>query len=328
MENMNDWKTEYYRLLKEGGHKNYSEALRIKKENLPKFLYRYRNFDKNKLNRIRREIYGFIYLSKANCFNDPYDTRSVLNKGKREFIENLKSIYEKSLTNHFSDAEMESIFVKENWFDELLVQGLIKEKITKNEAIKNKDIIKEIINNELIRLNNEFNKIMEEQIRISCFTERWNNLPMWYHYADKFKGYCIEYNTLQIENILYVNRLLPVRYVEEYRDIIKDFIQIKRDNGILQHLLDEYATTKLKDWNYENEWRLVLTLGMVYMSEQDVPEIVKEKGPELFFVKSSRILIGAEMDKESQEVLEHECRKAGVKIVHTEISDDGLIISG
>ena len=326
MENAYDWKMEYYRLVKEGGLKNYSEALRIKKVHLPKFLYRYRSFDKNKLNRIRREIYGFIYLSKAKDFNDPYDTRSVLNKGKREFIENLKSTNEKSMLNHFSDDELENIFVKENWFDVMLVQGLIKEKITKNEAIKNKDLIKEIINNELIRLNNGFNNIIEEQVRISCFTERWNNLPMWYHYADKFNGYCIEYDTAQIENILYVNRLLPVQYVTEYRDIIQDFILTKGGNGNLSHLTDEYATTKLRDWSYENEWRLVLNLGMIYWREENIPEIVKKKGPELFFVKPSRILIGAQMDRENIEVLESECKEFGIKVVHTEISDSGLII--
>ena len=283
---MNDWKIEYYELLKKSGHSNYSKALRIKKENLPKFLYRYRNFDINKLNRIRREIYGFIYLSKANSFNDPYDTRSVLNKGKREFIENLKSTYKKSMSNHFSNAEMENIFVKEDWFDEMLVQGLIKEKITKNEAIKNKDLIKEIINNELIRLNNEFNNIIEEQVRISCFTERWNNLPMWYHYADKFNGYCVEYDTAQIENILYVNRLLPVQYVTEYRDIIQDFTLTKGGNGNLSHLIDEYATTKLRDWSYESEWRLVLNLGMIYWREENIPEIVKKKRTRVIFCKT------------------------------------------
>ena len=29
---MNDWKIEYYELLKKSGHSNYSKALRIKKE--------------------------------------------------------------------------------------------------------------------------------------------------------------------------------------------------------------------------------------------------------------------------------------------------------
>ena len=326
LENMDDWKIEYYKLLKEGGINSYSKALELKKENLPRFLYKYRRFDKNKINRIDREIYGYVYLSKAKDFNDPYDTRSVLTNGKFEFIENLKPTYEKSMADHFSNDEKQSIYIKDNWFDEMLVRGIIKEKVTPEEAIKNKDLIKKIINEELTRLNKEFNEIVIEQTRISCFTERWNNLPMWYHYADGFKGYCIEYNTSQIENILYVNRLLPVRYVEEYSDIIKDFVLMKRDNGKYLHLTDEYSTTKLKDWNYENEWRLVLNLGMIYLREEDVPEIVKKKGPELFVVRPSRIFIGAKMDKENIEVLENECKKFGVKVAYTEISDSGLII--
>ena len=320
------WKKEYHELLKSSKSKDYSKALELKKQNLPKYLYRYRPFSIDKINRTIREIYGFIYLSNIKDFNDPYDTKSILNDGRQLFLEKIKKDYCKSMLKHFSVEELKTIFAKSNWFDEKIVQGLGKEAVIKKDALEVKDSIKGAIYKELVNYTDTFNKMLEEQIRITCFTERWNNLPMWYHYAGQYNGYCIEYNTSQIKDILFVNRLLPVNYVKKYREIIKDFLQSDYKKEASFQIMDEYATTKLRDWNYECEWRLVLNLNMIYESENSIPEIVKKKGPELLFVKPNRIIIGANMAEENIRVIERECQKFNVNMVRTEISSSGLII--
>lgn len=326
MKNIRNWKKEYYELLRSGKFEDYSKALELKKQNLPKYLYRYRPFRIDRINRTRKEIFGFVYLSNIKGFNDPYDTKSILNDGRDLFIEKIKNDYKKSALKLFSTEELNAIFSKNDWFDEMIVQGLGKEAVIKKDALEVKDSIKGAIYKELVNYTDTFNKMLEEQIRITCFTERWNNLPMWYHYADQYNGYCIEYNTSQIEEILFVNRLLPVNYVKKYREIIIDFLQSDYKKGDSFNIMDEYATTKLRDWNYECEWRLVLNLNMIYESENSIPEIVKKKGPELLFVKPSRIIIGANMDEENIRVIEKECQKFNVNMVRTEISSSGLII--
>ena len=37
-------------------------------------------------------------------------------------------------------------------------------------------------------------------VSISCFSETWDNLLMYAHYADSFKGFCIEYDFDYIKN--------------------------------------------------------------------------------------------------------------------------------
>lgn len=117
-----------------------------------------------------------------------------------------------------------------------------------------------------------------------------------------------------------------MNYVKKYREIIIDFLQSNYKKEASFHVMDKYATTKLRDWNYEREWRLVLSLNWIYESENSIPEIVKKKGPELIFVKPTRIIIGANMAEENVRVIEKECQKFNVNMVRTDISSSGLII--
>ena len=35
---------------------------------------------------------------------------------------------------------------------------------------------------------------VSRNVSISCFIETWNNMLMYAHYTDSFKGFCLEYN--------------------------------------------------------------------------------------------------------------------------------------
>ena len=321
-----NWKEEYYKLLKNNDLNSYSKALEIKRENIPRYLYRYRVFDGKNINRIRREIHGFVFLTCPNAFNDIYDTKSIINMGKEKFFENLKEAYKVSLKKHFDEIELDSILKHENWFDEMLIKGLINENYSERVAIQTKEEIKNIINSELIKINQTFNDSLVEQLRIACFTESCTNLPMGYHYADKYAGYCIEYDTSTIKEILYINKLLPVNYVTDYKDIIGEIIKRTNGNESLAGIQDEFAITKIKDWSYEKEWRLVLTLGDLYPSDEVIPQVVKDKGIELFIVKPIKIIVGPKMLDENIELLKRECIKIDVKIARLKASDNGIII--
>ena len=117
-----NWKEEYYKLLKKNDLKSLSKALELKRKNLPRYLYRYRIFNEKNINRIRREIQGFVFLACPNAFNDIYDTKSIINKGKKKFLENLKEKHKVSMKEHFTKKELDSIFEHENWFDEMLIK--------------------------------------------------------------------------------------------------------------------------------------------------------------------------------------------------------------
>ena len=86
-----------------------------------------------------------------------------------------------------------------------------------------------------------------------CFSENFNNILMWSHYADNNKGFCLEFNTNKINT----RKLYPVMYEKEppclpdlYNKCQKGLVDIT----LLQNI---YITTKYKNWVYEKEWRYI-----------------------------------------------------------------------
>lgn len=111
--------------------------------------------------------------------------------------------------------------------------------------------------------NEESPIIIEEElkkIRISCFGENNNNLLMWAHYGDEHKGICIEYKNLKdkiddftcLEKVVY-EEIKTHKETRKNSDLLID--EIKIDEELLT--INEMCLRKHKDWQYENEWRMI-----------------------------------------------------------------------
>ncbi|MCI9541021.1 MAG: DUF2971 domain-containing protein [Lachnospiraceae bacterium] len=98
-----------------------------------------------------------------------------------------------------------------------------------------------------------FQKVIEEMrkdVFVFCFSEVWDSILMWAHYANNYNGYCIEYDVKQVKKYM-TDNLYPVLYEKEYIDITDNLIKINDNTGIISNL------AKAKEWNYEKEWRMV-----------------------------------------------------------------------
>lgn len=115
---------------------------------------------------------------------------------------------------------------------------------------------------------NEIEKFLDEfknKILVCCFTTIKDNMPMWAHYANNHKGYCVEY---RINN---ADKIYPVFYEnsrnsnsEELTNMIKELYNYYND--IYKHK-EEFCKIfsyfylslccKNKFWKYENEYRLL-----------------------------------------------------------------------
>ena len=105
---------------------------------------------------------------------------------------------------------------------------------------------------------------------IACLTEDRNNYPMWWSYADDYKGFCIEYDigTLAAENSKTLEDLHPIIYLEEKFnfDVLLTALteNIKEDEPnvtpamLLFHRF--LGTMKHISWQYEKEWRFIKIL--------------------------------------------------------------------
>lgn len=101
-------------------------------------------------------------------------------------------------------------------------------------------------------------------INISCFTASgWKNALMWAHYANSYKGICVEYDFNKIKD--FVGFIGQVDY-KHPRPIIsmKDLAVVKDGKFEMTEMSDEtfwklikYLLVKDKVWDYENEWRII-----------------------------------------------------------------------
>lgn len=114
---------------------------------------------------------------------------------------------------------------------------------------------------EIDKFLNEF----KNKILVSCFTTINDNMPMWAHYANNHKGYCVEYEINDTEKIY------PVFYEqfrnnnsEELTNMVKelyDYYSDLKNNKMEFYKIFSYFYLSLccknKFWEYENEYRML-----------------------------------------------------------------------
>lgn len=130
------------------------------------------------------------------------------------------------------------------------ISGLSSEKVDEQKLIKYK-----------LKKNGKSGNLLvsvkgEKKWMVCCFSEKWDSVPMWAHYALNGAGVCLEYDHKIIndrikeavkEPILEIDRSLAlnaVEYVEKLPQTIDE-----TDKGIF---------LKAKSWEYEKEWRVAL----------------------------------------------------------------------
>ena len=156
---------------------------------------------------------GALKFSFPSDFNDPLDSRWFLN-------------YETIFRERFRE-------INEEWTI---------------ERFGGKDFFGNCVN-----LNEEDLLFLRELFCVCCFSQTPHSNLMWGHYANKHKGFCLEYDLSVFPTEL--NIIMPVVYTREPFDasMIIDMRGIE----------DKYARLcpslfKSTDWSYEKEWRLIL----------------------------------------------------------------------
>ena len=98
-------------------------------------------------------------------------------------------------------------------------------------------------------------KLVSEQ-RVTCFSEDFDNMPMWAHYANNHNGVCLKFEYPDDQMSLF-SYLAKVNYVEKLPRLklpnFEDINPREEDYDFINQLL----LTKQKKWEYENELRLI-----------------------------------------------------------------------
>lgn len=143
---------------------------------------------------------------------------------------------------------------------------------------------------------------IRQRITTICFTQNPNDMPMWAHYANEHKGFCVEYEIIDPSN------LYPVFYVENRMKTQGLFIELvyrlfcesataEEKSSILKHIM-LLSAFKDKSWESEREIRAIFINSKDDMNPTGKLYSCKDIG-----VAPSKIYIGAKCTDENRKLL-------------------------
>jgi len=183
-------------------------------------IYRYIDSNLKKLATVKRNQ---IWMSSPEDFNDPFDCNfPIMDNFSAEDFEKIMELGGKRLCKSPPERE---VFLS----------------ATENDK-------RRFIQNCVAEFRSRI-----ASFGVCCFSEVWNSILMWSHYADKHQGICLGYENKGFEE-QHPGVLNKVRYSTHYPDVRLG--QIHRD---FNRMLEIYLLTKSVDWRYEREWRLIIT---------------------------------------------------------------------
>ena len=294
-----DWKIEFCELLFPSDEKprKEKEAFDLKYENRPKSVFKFRGVKETIFPKYLEEINDEkIWIARPDSFNDPYELyfRADFQKTFFEFFLRKFPQIEKEVGVEVLDSIRKGERQGERLFQYLLVKegALSKEKL---------DVVKDNFNKDNLVQNR---KHMSDTAKVSCFSERNDSIPMWAHYADQHKGFCIEYDIYN-QTKKSIEFLFPIIYTDKITDVTKEL-----SKGILGWGIKP-TIFKSRDWSYEKEWRYIVS----------TPPDPPYKGAYLKFFPIKGIYLGTKIEDEHKDKLVEIAAAKNIPIYKMRMSD-------
>jgi len=181
-----------------------------------------------------------IWFSKPEKLNDPFDC-------------NIPFLLKKRVTENEWEKGYKGLIRRMQ--NELPPDKLTTALKTAEERYLTNRKINQRFKDEMIGVNNNNigNKQQQEfkNYGVACFSEDFDNILMWSHYADGHKGLCLEFDTNYIP-FDDVSKVHHVKYRNAY-PVISPVAFLTEPIESLTPLI-----TKSEEWCYENEWRIIL----------------------------------------------------------------------
>lgn len=277
------------------------EVLQAHLKYLPnKKLYKFRACNERNFQMLRENS---IWMSSAAEFNDPFDNTININlkknsgEIKRWLYEKYPDIIFKLLQQYYESRGVSWSYTQQDIHDymktcleddDVVIEEVDKKFIIAHTDPENVDaVLKEckLLSDQsemnqiidccvqiLIDLLNELRSSIRNTTLVYCMTEQYDNQTLWENYADKYRGFCVEYSFKNFDkqsfddykNLIY---MFPVTY--QSRIPIFDIVPLvdqalnscieedekKSDVSELYADLNLQLFYKKKEYEYEHEWR-------------------------------------------------------------------------
>lgn len=186
----------------------------------PKSIFKYQGANLNSILNFKR--HG-LFMASPKSFNDPFDcslhfqlddlTEDQLNELRKQYLD----------SNHSEEFKIRLERNSNDTFKDILYNSA--KKVLQSS-------IDEFLNNN----------------GVCCFSEVNNDLLMWGHYSDSFKGFCLEFRTAYEP----FSKLHKVNYLDTF-PTINTFRLFSKEPSFVKEL---YCSKSIR-WSYEKEWRVL-----------------------------------------------------------------------
>lgn len=165
---------------------------------------------------------------------------------------------------------------------------------------------------------NEMYERIDRHFGITCFSKKSDIALMWSHYANKHKGFVIEYDltNLTVEDAEKLSFMLPVKYDNKRPRLDVYNLQKFKDSSGNPDVMDlavntlfEVLFVKAKEWNYEKEIRVI-----TYISDES------DRSISFNYIKS--IILGVNASEYVTELISNLCREKGYNLLKYELHED------
>jgi len=214
------WRSEFARAIPG----DISLALAIRSQHLPKALFRYRSMTDLTLDNLR---HGVEYLSAPDAFNDPFDSAAAV----------ALEIHTESLLDHGADKLMQYLVEHHGvqWTDLdhidvhrathpfRRVVNMVLDRdpsFTGSKANFSQVLVSATEKVVGTTLSDHARSLVRNSFRIVCFSETYQSILMWSHYADQHRGFCIEYDFTADP---WRSVVFPVAYQRSMPDVTESF---------------------------------------------------------------------------------------------------------
>lgn len=189
-----------------------------------KTLFQYRPPEEWAFRNLREHV---LYFGAPRKFNDPYDTRTPLS---------------------ICDLTEEQY----KWIQQ-------QEGVTSPSHAGRKSVPKDEFVRRMNNLLKDWQNIWRNESGVVCLSETKHNLLMWSQYADKGRGFCLEFHTRGNKSFS-EKVVIPVTYSEHppKGDALKLWVASTKTAESAKPFL-EFLSHKSEYWKHEQEWRAFRT---------------------------------------------------------------------
>ncbi len=305
----------------ENHRERFRKSLKYKEDNFPSSLFKYKSIYTNgfTLDLLENDL---LYMNTVNQFNDPFEGDFIFDIEEifySHFLNNVIYDYFEHPNNKIPSEQKEKI-LKGDSFNNLMKyiyyndSTVNKEEFSPSEFIKRtKNFLEDYYSSTI----DDFNSFLKNHTLVSCFSEKNIINPMWAHYADNHKGICIEYNFKDLDNIFVLNSCFPISYVEHF-DMTNDLKRIDSNSNKFKILKIPFLN-KSMDWQYEKEWRILLTNDPFFRF--DIKKINSN-----YYIKIPRprsVYLGLKIEKDNKEKIIEICKNREITVYQMEKDNSG-----